>query len=219
MPMYNLIEYSNNYSKIIGSTWQYCKDIPVVDNNNAIVNFAVNNVTDSFHFKAKMNGQTGNNRTKDFEIMVPLKYLSNFWRNLEMPFINYEINLILTCSQNCVVVSIDVANKNATYGISDRKFYVPVVTLSIQGNSNLLQQLNSGFKRIISWNKYLLKPELLRQNAQLNHLVKPSFQGINRLFVSTFESDTQRISAESHYLPNAELKDYNVIIDGKHFID
>ena len=78
MLMYNLIEYSNNYSKISGSLWQYCKDIPAV-NNNAIVNFAENNLTDSFNFKVKMASQTGDNGTKNVEIMVPQKYLSNFW--------------------------------------------------------------------------------------------------------------------------------------------
>ena len=80
MPMYNLIEYSNNYAKTSGSLWQYCLDIPAV-NNNAIVDFADGNLSDSFNFKAKITGQTGNGGTKDVEIMVPLKYLSNFWRN------------------------------------------------------------------------------------------------------------------------------------------
>ena len=79
MPMYNLIEYSGNYSKTSGSLWQYCKDIPAVDNNNAIVNFTDNNLTDSFNFKVKITGQTGDDGIKNVEIMVPLKYLSNFW--------------------------------------------------------------------------------------------------------------------------------------------
>ena len=82
MPTYNLIEYSDNYSKISGSLWQYCKDLPAANKNGEIVNFAVNNLTDSFNFKAKMTGQTGDNGTKDVEIMVSLKYLSNFWRTL-----------------------------------------------------------------------------------------------------------------------------------------
>ena len=76
MPMYNLLEYIDNYSKTSGSLWQYCRDIPAVDNNNAIVNFAENNLTDSF--KVKMTGQTGDEGTKNVEIIVPLKYLSNF---------------------------------------------------------------------------------------------------------------------------------------------
>ena len=82
MLMYNLIEYSNNYSKTSGSLWQYCKDIPAVDNNNAIVNFTENNLTDSFNFKVKMTGQIGDDGTKNVEIIGPLKYLSNFWRNV-----------------------------------------------------------------------------------------------------------------------------------------
>ena len=82
MPMYNLIEYSDNYAKTTGSLWQYCKDIPARDANNIIEEFTGGNTTDSFNFKAKITGQTGNNGRKDVEIMVPLKYLSNFWSTL-----------------------------------------------------------------------------------------------------------------------------------------
>ena len=117
MPMYNLIEYSNNYSEMSGSLWQYCKDIPAVD-NNTIVNFTENNLTDSFNFKVKMTGQTGNDETKNVEITVPLSYLSVFWRSLELPLITCEVNLILTWSANCVIVSINVANQNATLTVT-----------------------------------------------------------------------------------------------------
>ena len=96
MPIYNLIEYSDNYAKTTGSLWQYCKDIPARNANDEIIIFAEGNTTDSFNFKVKIKGGTGNNGTKDVEIMVPLKYLSNFWRTLEMPLINCEVNLILT---------------------------------------------------------------------------------------------------------------------------
>ena len=96
MPMYNLIEYSDNYVKTTGSLWQYCKDIPARDANDVTIAFADGNATDSFKFKVKIRGRTGNDGTKDVEIMVPLKYLSNFWRTLEMPLINCEVNLILT---------------------------------------------------------------------------------------------------------------------------
>ena len=96
MPMYNLIEYSDNYAKTTGSLWQYCKDIPTQNNNNKAIVFAENNLTDSFNFKVKFTGQTGDNGTKNVEIMVPLKYLNNFWRTLEMSLINCEVNLILT---------------------------------------------------------------------------------------------------------------------------
>ena len=92
-----------------------------------------------------------------------------------------------------------------------------MVTLSTQVNAKLLQQLRSGFKRIINWNKYLSKSELLRQNPNLNHLIEASFQGVNRLFVLTFENDTQRTGNKGYYLPNVNIKDYNVMIDGKTF--
>ena len=104
--------------------------------------------------------------------MVPLKYLSNFWRTLEMPLINCEVNLILTWSSTCVITNSTGAG---TFAITDTRFYAPVVTLSIQENTKLLPQLKSGFKRVITWNKYLSKSELLAQNPNLNHLVEPSF--------------------------------------------
>ena len=162
-------------SLLSGSLWQYCKDIPTIENNNAIVDFTENNLIDSFDFRVKMTGQTGDYGTKNVEIMVPLKYLSNFWRTLEMLLINGEINLILTWSTNCVIVFTNVVNQNATFQITDTKLYVPIVTLSIQDNSKLLQQLKFGFKRVINWNKYLSKLTLLRRNPNLNHLVEPSF--------------------------------------------
>ena len=93
------------------------------------------------------------------------------------------------------------------------------MTLSTQDNAKLLQQLKSVFKRVINWNKYLSKPELLAQNPNLNHLVQPSFQGVNRLFVLVFEVDTQRTSAKGYYLPNVEIKDYNVMINGENVFD
>ena len=166
MPMYNLIEYSDNYSKTSGSLWQYCKEIPAVNNDGNIVDFNGANATDSFNFKTKITGQTDNNgRIDNVEIMVPLKYLSNFWRTLEMPWINCEVNLILTWSTNCVINYTDVANQIPKFTITETNLYVPVVTLSTQDNAKLLPQLKSGFKRTVSWNKYLSKPELLAQDA------------------------------------------------------
>ena len=91
------------------------------------------------------------------------------------------------------------------------------MTLSTHDNAKLLQQLKSGFTRIINWNKYLSKPELLAQNPNLNHLVKPSFQGVNRRFALAFENDAERTSNKRYHLPNVEIKDYNVMIDEKNF--
>ena len=217
--IYNLIEYSDNYAKTTGSLWQYCKDIPARNNNNEITEFTAGNTTDSFNFKAKITGQTGNDGTKDVEIMVSLKYLINFWRTLEMPLINCEVNLILTWSSTCVLVATNIPNQNATFAITDTKLYVPVVTLSTQENTKFLQQLKSGFKRVINWNKYLSKAELLAQNPNLNHLVEPSFKGVNRLFVLAFENDDDRTSDDQYYLPTIEIKDYNIMINGENFFD
>ena len=140
--MYNLIEYSDNYSKTSGSLWQYYKDEP----NDNLAN------SESFKSKVKITGKTpaaGN--TKDVEIIVPLKYLSNFWRSLEIPLINCKVNLTLTWSKDCVISS---AAGETKFKITDAKLYVPVVTLSTQDNAKLLQQLKSGFRRTVSWNNW-----------------------------------------------------------------
>ena len=126
---------------------------------------------------------------------------------------------MLTWSVNCVIVSTDVANQIATFGITDTKLYLPVIILSQQDNAKLLKKLNSGFKRVINWNKYLSKPELLAQNPNLIHLVEPSFEGVNRLFVLAFENDAQRTSSKGYYLPNVEIKNYNVLIIGENVFD
>ena len=207
MPMYNLIEYSDNYAKTTGSLWQYFRDEPDDDLEDS----------ELFMSKIKITGKTPNNgNEKDVEIMVPLKYLSNFWRTFEMPLINCEVNLILTWSSTCVVTDSTGAG---TFKITDTNLYVPVVTLSTQENAKLLQQLNSGFKRVINWNKYLSKPELLRRNQNLNHLVEPSFRGINRFSVLAFENDAQRTSHSNYYLPNVEIKNYNIMVNGENFFD
>ena len=117
MPVYNLIEYSDNYSKTFGSLSQYCKDIPAINNNGDIIAFNGANATDSSNFKAKITSQTNNNGRMNVEIMVPLKHLSNFWRILEMRLINCEVNLILTSSANCVIIYTDVGNQIPTFKI------------------------------------------------------------------------------------------------------
>ena len=142
IPMYNFIEYSNNYSETSGSLWQYYKDDP----NNSIIR------SESFKYKVKVTGKTpADGNTKFFEITVALKYLTNFWRTLEMPWIICEVNLVLPWSKDCVNTNFTVEEK---YEITETKLYVPVVTLSTQDNAKLRQQLKSGFKRTINWNKY-----------------------------------------------------------------
>ena len=133
-----------------------------------------------------------------------------------MPLINCEVNLILTWSKDFVITN---SKREAKFAITETKFYVSVVTLSTQDNAKLLQQLASGFKRIINWNKYESIPKTYAQNRYLNHLINASFQGVNRLFVLSFENEDQRKSHSTYYLPKVEIKDYNVMIDGKNFFD
>ena len=139
----------------------------------------------SFDQKTSITGKLkGINRTKDVEIVVPLKYLSNFWRTLDMPLINCEINLILTWSENCVLTSkatrdavpaqggnpaVTRVNNptNATFKITDTKLYVPVVTLSAEDDNDFLEQLKSGFKRTIKWNKYRVEMTNQKKNQSL----------------------------------------------------
>ena len=125
--------------------------MPAVNNNGNIVDFNGTNTTDSFNIKTKITGQTDNNgRTDNVEIIFPLKYLSNFWRTLEMPLINCEVNFVLTWSANCVIIYTNVANQIPTFTITETNLHVPVVTLSTQDNVNLLAQSKSGFKRRIN---------------------------------------------------------------------
>ena len=122
MPMYNLLEYNDNYSETSGSIWQHCKEISAGNNAWDIVIFNGANATDSFNFKAKITGKTNNVGDKEnVEIMVALKHLSNFWRTLEMPLTNCEVELI---------INTNVANQNPTFTITEANLYLPVVTLS-----------------------------------------------------------------------------------------
>ena len=133
-----------------------------------------------------------------------------------MPLINCEVNLELTWPKDCLITNCTGEGK---FQITETKLYVPVVTLSIQDNTKLLQQLKSGFKRIISWNNYESNVKTFAQNGYLNYLINPSFQGVNRLFVLSFENENDRISHSTYYLPKVEIKDYNVMIDGRNFFD
>ena len=219
MPMHNLIEYSNNYSKTSGCLWQNYKDIPAVDDGCGIVGFNGANATYSFNFKTIITGQTDNNgEINNVEIMVPLKYLGNFWRTLEILLNNCEVNLFLTWSANCTIIYTDTADQIPTFTITETKLYNSVVTLSTQDNAKLLPQLKPGFKRRINWNKHMAGINIGR-NPDLNHLVEQSFQGVNRLFVQAFENGVQRTSNRRYYLPNVEIKDHNVMTNVKNFFD
>ena len=166
-----------------------------------------------FNLKEKLTDQTENNDTKIVEIMLLLKYLNNFWRTLEMPLINWEITLDLNWHEN--IAANNVAAQATTFPMTDTKIYVPVVTLLTQDYVKLLEQLKSGFKKTINWNKYQPQVSPERQNQYLDFLVDPSFQGVNRFFVLLFENEAQRISNKRYYLSTVEIKNYSVMIDGQ----
>ena len=202
IPMYNLLEYSKNYRNTTGSLWNFYRDEPNsgIGGRNNNVNYSIKD-SKSFDYKASITGKlNGIDRTKDVEIVVPLKYLSNFWRTLNMPLINCEINLILTWSENCVLTSkatrdavpaqggnpaVTRVNNptNAIFKITDTKLYVPVVTLSTKDDNNFLEQLKSGFKRTIKWNKYRSEITNQTKTNYLTYLIDPTFSRVNRLFV------------------------------------
>ena len=99
--MYNLTEHNKNYSKTSGSLFQYYRDELSLNDNGVIDKFPGNSAANKF--KQQIIGETPADGTKDIETMVPLKYLSSFWRTLEIPLINCEINFILIWCANCVI--------------------------------------------------------------------------------------------------------------------
>ena len=141
MAMYNLIEYSNNYSDTSGSLWNFKRD--EIEGN---VDLTIDNGP-SFKYIANLICNAENNGIKNgVEIAIPLKYLGNFWRSLEMLLINCKIELSLKWYENCILSS---ARTAATFTITDTKLYVPVVTLKTGDNTKLSKLLSKGFKRPI----------------------------------------------------------------------
>ena len=243
MPMYNLLEYSKNYRKTIGSLYNYYRDELTNDNNN---NFANRNVvnSESFKYKNKIIGNTYNinagvdgydankEGTQKIELAIPLKYLGNFWRVLNIPLISCEVFLELKWNKNCVITSLeqrvilganppakDNPPTGATLAINNCKLYVPVVTLSKDDEIKLLTNLKSGFTREIIWNKYRSQMTTEEINNNLNILIGPTFTNVNRLFVLAYQNANDRQSFSQFYLPNVMVKDYNVIIDKLVFFD
>ena len=243
MPMHNLLEYSKNYRKTIGSLYNYYRDELTNDNND---NFAKRNVVNSeaFKYKNKITVNTYNvhagaqsyhvnkNGTQEIELAIPLKYLGNFWRALNIPLISCEVFLELKWNKNCVITSLeqrqvdagppvvrDNAPTGATLSITNCKLYVPVVTLSKDDEIKLLTNLKSGFKREIIWNKYISQMTTEVAN-NLNILIDPTFTNVNRLFVLAYgQNNNDRQSFSRFYLLNVMVKDYNVIIDKLAFFD
>ena len=107
----------------------------------------------------------------------------------------------------------------ATFKIIDTKLHVPVVTLSTENDNKLLEQLGTGFKRTIKWNKYRSEKTNQTKYSNLNYLIDPTFTKVNRLFVLSFENEYDKTSFSKHYVPNVQIKYFNVLINGKSFFD
>ena len=221
MPMYNLIEYSDNYQDSSATLYQYKRDEPPED--DAVADLTTNN-SSSFKYKVSLLGNpvVANNIARlNVKVVVPLKYLSNFFRSLEMPLINCKIKLNLTLKKDCVL---STSVGEAVFTINDTKLYVPVVTLSKEDNKDFIEQQNKGFQRSIYWNEYKTKEINEDANANLFKYINldPSFQGVNRLFIMAYNranGQSTRNGQQKYYLPRIGLEKYDVIIDGRNFYD
>ena len=243
MSMYNLLEYSKNYRKTIGSLYNYYRDELTNDDNDNFAKIKVVN-SEAFKYKNKITGNTYNvdaaaqgydvnkNGTQEIELAIPLKYLGNFWKALNIPLISCEVSLELKWDKNCVITSLeqrqvdarppvvrDNAPTGATLAINDCKLYVPAVNLSKDDEIKLLTNLKSGFKREIIWNKYRSQMTTEAVNNNLNILIDPTFTNVNRLFVLAYQNADDRQSYSQFYLPRVMVKDFNVVIDKLAFFD
>ena len=241
MPMYNLLEYIKNYRKTIGLLYNYYRDELSDDaDDNNFDNIKVVN-SNTIKYKNKITGNTYNvnagtqgydvnkNGTEEVELAIPLKYLGNFWRALNIPLISCEVSLELKWDKNCAKTSLeqrdigggsrDNAPTGATLPINDCKLYVPAVTLSKDDKIKLLTNLKSGFKREIIWNRYRSQMTTEAVNNNLNILIDPTFTNVNRLFVLAYQNADDRQSFSQFYLPKIMVKNYNVIIDQLAFFD
>ena len=166
---------------------------------------------------------------QEVELAIPLKYLGNFWRALNIPLISCEVSLELKWDKNCIITSLeqrdigggnrDNAPTSATLSITNCRLYVPAVTLSKDDEIKLLTNLKSGFKREIIWNKYRSQMTTEAINNNLNILIDPTFTNVNRFFVLAYQTANDRQSFSQFYLPNVMVKNYNVIIDKLAFFD
>ena len=191
MPMCNLIEYSDNYQYSSATLYQYKRDEP--PENDAVADLTADN-SGSFNYKISLLGNpvlNGNITKRSVKVVVPLKYLSNFFRSLEMPLINCKIKLNLTWKKECVLSTDD---GNAVFIINDTKMYVPVGTLLKEDNKDFIEHQNKGFQRSIYWNEY--KTKEINEDADANVFkyinLDPSFQGVNRLFVMAYNRANAR---------------------------
>ena len=216
MPMYNLIEYSDNYQDSSATLYQYKRDEP--PKANAILDLTAD-ISSYFKYKIKLLGNPvldGAIAKRNVKVVVRLKYLSNFFRSLEMPLINCKIKLNLTWKKECTLSN---QAGDAVFIINDTKMYVPVVTLPKENNKDFIEQQNKGFQRSIYWNEYKTKEQT--ENADANSpkyiSLDPSFQEV--VAYNRVDGKPTRNGQRRYYLPRIDLNKYNVIIDGRNLYD
>ena len=210
------------------------------DANESDNNYRKNNkkatISKSFEYKTKIIGSTSVNTNRlATEVVVPLKYLSTFWRPLDLSLITCEIELDLTWSENCVISEISrtpemggdslvdaTQTTGTTFKTNSIKLYIPVFTLSINNNIKFLENIKQRFKRTICWSKYRSEITIQPKNNNLDYMIDPIFRSVNSLFVLSFinvENDLGRDSYDKYYMPLGEIKDFNALIDRKPFFD
>ena len=242
MNLYNMLEYSDNYADTTGSLYHY-KRPESKDANGNVVSLATTlssfkyqsglvqkqfTTPNSENVPANTDPNCANARRiwKNIKIVVPVKYNSSIFRYLELPLINTKLNMELNWTKYSVVCN---QNQNSIFQITKSELYIPVKTLNTGNNYKLSELLSKGFERTVVWNEYKSKTEgvTIPQNDNMfrRTTLDVSFQGVSKLFAAAYETgNIQRNvdhehSRRRHYLPRAEIKDYNILIDGRNFYD
>ena len=242
MNLYNMLEYSDNYTDTTGFLYQYKRPEPR-NNNDNIVNLST--ALSSFKYQSGLvqkqlttpNSENAPANTdpnfanahkiwKNIKIVAPIKYISNFFRNLELPLINTKLYMELSWTKYSVLCN---ENQNSIFQITKCELYIPIVPLNTETNNKLSELLSKVFERTGVWNEYKSKIErvTIPQNDNMfrRTTLAVSFPGVSKLFVTPCETDDIERNANTeeskarYYLPRAEIKDYNVLIDGRNFYD
>ena len=242
MNLYNMLEYNDNYADTTGSLYQYKRPEPR-DNNGDVVNLGTD--LPSFKYQSGLVQKqlaTPNSENvpvntdpnfvnapriwKNIKIVVPLKSISNFFRNLELPLINTKLFMELNWTKYSVLCN---QNQNSIFQITKCELYIPIVTLNTENNNKLSELLSKGLERTVVWNEYKSKIErvTIQQNDNMfrRTTLDVSFQGVSKLFAAAYGTGNIQRNANTeesrrkYYLPRAEIKHYNFLIDGRNFYD
>ena len=244
MELYNMSEYSDNYTDTTISLYQYKRPAP--RDSNGVLNYLTANNSSSLKYQsglvqeqlttpnsvtvpagADCNFDNVNRIWKSIKIVIPLKYISNVFRNLELPLINTKIYAALNWTKYSILCNQD---QNSIFQITKGELYIPVVTLNTENKNKLSEELGEGFERTVAWNEYksIIEGVTIPANDNMfrRTTLGTSLQRVSRLFAAAYET-VDNIGRNSNttgsrrrdYLPRAEIKDYNVLIDGRIFYD